>query len=111
MLHRRAVRGRAARRNVEEQEVPNALEVKPQGEVNNVDFKEEIKLLSQAVNNQVWKQRRARQEEADTSRICEIFRMNPQSLTGSNTTVNPNNFIEEMQKVFDVMHVFDIERV
>ncbi|WMV36755.1 hypothetical protein MTR67_030140 [Solanum verrucosum] len=68
-------------------------------------------MLSQAVTNQVGQQRGARQEEADTSRIHEFLRMNPPSFTGSRTAVDPENFIEEMKKVFDVMHVTDTVRV
>uniref|UniRef100_M1DYH4 Gag-pol polyprotein n=1 Tax=Solanum tuberosum TaxID=4113 RepID=M1DYH4_SOLTU len=39
---RRAVRGRPTRRNVEEQGVPIATEVKPLGEVTNAEFREAI---------------------------------------------------------------------
>ncbi|WMV59617.1 hypothetical protein MTR67_053002 [Solanum verrucosum] len=82
MPPRRSVRGHPARRNIEEQELPNALE-----------------------------QRRARQEEADTSRIREFLRMNPPSFTGLSTAEDPENFIEELKKVFDVMHATGIVRV
>ena len=37
--------------------------------------------------------------------------MNPPSFTGSIVTENPENFIEELKRVFDVMHVADAERV
>ena len=37
--------------------------------------------------------------------------MNPPSFTGSSNTENPENFMEELKKVFDVMHVIDAERV
>ncbi|KAG5579515.1 hypothetical protein H5410_050142, partial [Solanum commersonii] len=76
MLPRRAVRGRPARRNVEEQELPNAPEVQPQG-------------------------------ETETSRIREFLRMNPLSFTSSSTTEDPENFIKELKKVFEVMHLVD----
>uniref|UniRef100_M1DHK3 Gag-pol polyprotein n=1 Tax=Solanum tuberosum TaxID=4113 RepID=M1DHK3_SOLTU len=52
MPPRRAVRGRPARRNVEEQELPNAPEVQPQGKVTNAEFREAIRMLSQVVTNQ-----------------------------------------------------------
>ena len=106
-----AVKGRPARRTVEKQELPNAPEVQPQGEVANVDFREAIRMLSQAVTNQVGQRRGARQEEADTSRIREFLRMNPPSFTGSSTTEDPENFVEELQKMFEVMHITDVERV
>ncbi|XP_049413164.1 uncharacterized protein LOC125876092 [Solanum stenotomum] len=54
MPPRRAVRGRPAMRNVEEQELPNAPEVQSQGEVTNVEFRETIRMLSQAVTNQEY---------------------------------------------------------
>ncbi|XP_049410522.1 uncharacterized protein LOC125873690 [Solanum stenotomum] len=111
MLPRRPVRDLPARRNVKEQELPNAPEAQQQGEVTNAEFREAIRMFSQAVTNQVGQQRGARQEGADTSRIREILRMNPPCFTGSSTTEDPKNFIEELKKVFDVMHVADTERV
>ncbi|XP_049344199.1 uncharacterized protein LOC125808560 [Solanum verrucosum] len=108
---RRAIRGHPARRNVEEQKLPNAPEVQPQGEVTNVEFREAVRMLSQVVANKVGQQGGARQGEADTSWICEFLRMNPPSFTGSRTTEDPQNFTEELKKVFDVMHVVDTERI
>ncbi|XP_049397157.1 uncharacterized protein LOC125861262 [Solanum stenotomum] len=66
---RSAVRGRPARRNVEDQELPNAPEVQLQGEVSNAEFREAIRMLSQVVTNQAGQQRGTRQEEAHASRI------------------------------------------
>ena len=63
------------------------------------------------MTNQVGQQRGARQEETDSLRIREFLRMNPPSFMGSSTTEDPENFIEELKKIFDVMHVADIERV
>ena len=37
--------------------------------------------------------------------------MNPPSFTGSSTTEDRENFVEEMFKVFEVIHVVNIERV
>ncbi|WMV37585.1 hypothetical protein MTR67_030970 [Solanum verrucosum] len=53
----------------------------------------------------------ARHERADTSRIREFLGMNPPNFMGSSTTEDPENFIEELKKIFDVMHVADTERV
>ena len=36
--------------------------------------------------------------------------MNPPNFTGSSTTKDPENFVKELKKVFDVMHV-NINRV
>ncbi|KAG5614612.1 hypothetical protein H5410_014436 [Solanum commersonii] len=101
-MRARAVRGCPSGQNIEEQGVPNAPEMQPQGEITNDEFRETIRMLSQVVTNQ---------EGADTSRIREFLRMNPSSFTGSSTTEDPENSIEELKKVFEVMHVADIERV
>ena len=37
--------------------------------------------------------------------------MNPPSFTSLSTTEDPENFVEDLKKVFDVMHVVGIERV
>ncbi|WMV29394.1 hypothetical protein MTR67_022779, partial [Solanum verrucosum] len=58
MPPRRVVKGHPARRNVEEQELPNAPGVQPLGEVTNAEFCETIRMLSQVVTNQ-WKEGRA----------------------------------------------------
>uniref|UniRef100_M1D8P2 Retrotransposon gag protein n=1 Tax=Solanum tuberosum TaxID=4113 RepID=M1D8P2_SOLTU len=108
---RRDFCGRPAMRNIEEQGVPNAPEVQPQGKVTNVEFREAIQMLSQAVTNQVGKQRGARHEVVDTLRIRDFLRINPPSFTGSSSIEDLENFIEKLQKVFEVMHVVDVERV
>uniref|UniRef100_M1DXR0 Gag-pol protein n=1 Tax=Solanum tuberosum TaxID=4113 RepID=M1DXR0_SOLTU len=111
MPPRRVVSGHPARRKVEEQGVSNAPEVQPQGEVTNAEFQEAIQMLSQDMTNQVGQQRGARQKLVDTSRIREFLRMNPPSFKGSSTAEDPGNFIKELQKVFEVMHVADAKRV
>ncbi|WMV45267.1 hypothetical protein MTR67_038652 [Solanum verrucosum] len=112
MLPRRVVRCRLVRRNVESQEqgVPNAPEVQPQEEVTNVEFPEAIRMLSKDVTNQAGKQRANRHEVAETSRICEFLRMNLSSFTSSSVTEDPENFVEELQKVFEIMHVANAKR-
>ena len=37
--------------------------------------------------------------------------MNPPSFIGSNTTEDPENIIDELKKVYKVMHMVDAERV
>uniref|UniRef100_M1DHL5 Gag-pol polyprotein n=1 Tax=Solanum tuberosum TaxID=4113 RepID=M1DHL5_SOLTU len=111
MPPRRAVKGRPTRRNIKEQELPNAPEVQAQGEVTNAEFREAIRMLSQVVTSQGGQQRGARQEEADTSRIREFLRMNPRSFTHSSTSEDPENFIDELKKVFNVMRAADTQRV
>uniref|UniRef100_M1DW43 Zinc knuckle family protein n=1 Tax=Solanum tuberosum TaxID=4113 RepID=M1DW43_SOLTU len=97
---RRVVKCHLTRRNVEPQEqgVPNAAEVQPQGEVTNAEFHEAIQMLSQVVTNQVGKTRGNQQKVANSLRIREFLRMNPPSLTSSRFVEDPENFIEELQK-------------
>ncbi|KAH0637918.1 hypothetical protein KY289_037833 [Solanum tuberosum] len=97
--------GRLPRRYVDEQELPYAPGVQPQGGVSNSEFREAIRILSQAVTNQIGQQRGSRHEGAESSRIREFLGMNPPSFMGSSTTEDPENFIEELKKIFDVMHV------
>ena len=68
-------------------------------------------MLSQAVTNHVGQQRGSRQEGADTSRICEFLRMKHPSFIGSSTILDQENLIDELKKVFDVMHVAYTMRV
>uniref|UniRef100_A0A0V0GR31 Putative ovule protein n=1 Tax=Solanum chacoense TaxID=4108 RepID=A0A0V0GR31_SOLCH len=80
MPPRRVVRGRPTRRNMDpqEQEVLNAPEVQPpQGEVTNAEFWNAIRMLTQVMVNQAGQQRVDRQDVADTSKVCELLRMNP----------------------------------
>lgn len=84
--------------------------MQPQGEVTNAKFRKSIRMLSQAVNNQVGQQRGNRKEEVETSRIHEFLVMNPPSFTCSRNTKDSENLVEELKKVFDAMHVIDVER-
>ncbi|KAK4737501.1 hypothetical protein R3W88_001198 [Solanum pinnatisectum] len=68
-------------------------------------------MLSQVVANQVGQQREVRKDVADTSKIHEFLRMNPPDFTGSSVTEDPENFMEEIQKVFEIMHIANAKRV
>ena len=67
-------------------------------------------MLSIVVTDQVVQQKGAQQVEADTSRIFEFLRMNPPSFACLNTIEDLENFIEELKKVFNVIHFFDTTR-
>nr|AAT39945.1 Putative polyprotein, identical [Solanum demissum] len=105
MPPRRAVRVHIAKRSVKVPELPNALE-----EIQYADFREAIRMLSQVATYHVGREDN-RHKVVDTSRIRELLRMNPPSFTGSSVTEDPENFIEELKRVFDVMHVAESERV
>ncbi|XP_069150319.1 uncharacterized protein [Solanum lycopersicum] len=109
MHPQKEVTGRPTRRIVEELEIPDAPNMQPQGEVTNAKFCDDIRILIQVVTNQVGQHRRARQEEADTSRIREFSRMNPPSFMGLITTEDLEIFMEELKKFFDMMHLVDEE--
>ncbi|XP_049372626.1 uncharacterized protein LOC125837574 [Solanum verrucosum] len=68
-------------------------------------------MLSQVVSNQAGQQRVGFQDVADTSRIHELLRMNTLEFTGSNVIEGLENFLEELSKMFEVMHVADVERM
>ncbi|WMV18850.1 hypothetical protein MTR67_012235 [Solanum verrucosum] len=68
-------------------------------------------MLSDVVTDQAGQQRGNRQDVANTSRIREFLRMNPLDFTRSSVTEDPKNFVEELEKVFEVMHVADAEQV
>jgi len=110
MPPRRAVRVRIAMKSVEEQELSNALDVQTQEEIKYADRREAIRILSQVATYHVG-QRDNRHEVVDTSRIRELLRMNPPSFSGSSISENLENFIEELKRIFDVMHVAESERV
>ena len=63
------------------------------------------------MTDQFWKQKGAQQEGVDTLRIWESLRLNPPSFTCLRTSGNLDNFVEEVKKVFDVMHMVGAERV
>ena len=53
MPPRRAVKGCQVRRNVGQQELPNAPEVKPQREITHAEFCETIRMLCQSATHQI----------------------------------------------------------
>lgn len=74
-------------------------EVQTQGEITNAKFIQGISNLSQAVTNQFWKKRGYRQEVVHSQKIRQQLIMNPPSFTGSITSEDLENFIQELKKV------------
>ena len=68
-------------------------------------------MLSQVVTNQIGQQGGSRIERALTSRVHEFLIVNPSSFTNSSTIKDPENYVEELKKVFEVMHVVNNNRV
>lgn len=75
----------------------------------NAKFKETFGMLSKYVTNQVDRQRGARQEGAESSRIHDFLKMNPPIFTSSSTTADLENFTLELKKVFEVNQVVRVE--
>ena len=48
---------------------------------------------------------------AETSRIPEFLRMNPLDFTGSRIITDLKNSVQKLEKVFEVIHVVDVELV
>lgn len=44
-------------------------------------------------------------------RIREFLRINHPNFTGSSTTMNLKNIVDELMNVFDMMHVVDVETI
>ena len=68
-------------------------------------------MLNSTVTNHVDQQRGYQQEGVESWRIREFLRMNPPSFCSLRTTEDPVNFLKELKKVFDAMHVIDVERL
>ena len=45
------------------------------------------------------------------ARVRDFFRMNPPDFLGSQTNADPQNFLDEIKKIFEVMQVTGIDRV
>ncbi|KAG5595872.1 hypothetical protein H5410_037104, partial [Solanum commersonii] len=67
--------------------------------------------LTQVVTSYVCRQGFDHQDVNGMSRIREFLRMNPPEFTRSKLNEDLENFMDEIQKVFKVMHVVDVERV
>ncbi|WMV29853.1 hypothetical protein MTR67_023238 [Solanum verrucosum] len=59
-------------------------------------------MLSQVVANQAGQQGVVRRDVANISMIREFLMMNPLEFTSSSVTEDPKNFVEELQKVFEL---------
>ena len=56
MPPQRAIKGHPIFHNIEEQGLPNAPEVQPQGEILNFKLREAIRMLTHAITNKCWHQ-------------------------------------------------------
>ncbi|XP_009762244.2 uncharacterized protein [Nicotiana sylvestris] len=68
-----------------------------------------IQLLTQIVANQSQRQGTSDVRETGSSRSREFLNMKPPIFIGSKKDEDPQNFIDEVQKIFRVMHATDTE--
>ncbi|XP_075076654.1 uncharacterized protein LOC142163281 [Nicotiana tabacum] len=74
-----------------------------------MDVRGVIQLLTQIVANQAQRQGTSDVHETGSSRSREFLNMKPPVFTGSKKDEDPQNFIDEVQKIFRVMHATDTE--
>ena len=79
------------------------------------DLRGAVQLLTQLVAAQVQGQNAAApriiQGEAAGSRVRDFLHMNPPVFTGSSVTEDPQQFIDEINRIFRVMHISETEAV
>ncbi|XP_070004402.1 uncharacterized protein LOC142163410 [Nicotiana tabacum] len=74
-----------------------------------MDIGRAIQLLTQIVATQAQRQGTSDVHETGSSRSREFLNMKPLVFIGSKKDENPQNFIDEVQKIFRVMHATDTE--
>nr|XP_009799866.1 PREDICTED: uncharacterized protein LOC104245864 [Nicotiana sylvestris] len=74
-----------------------------------MDIRGAIQLLTQVVSNQAQRQGTSEVHETGSSRSREFLNMKPHVFTGSKKDEDLQNFIDEVQKIFRVIHATDTE--
>ncbi|XP_047259479.1 uncharacterized protein LOC124892071, partial [Capsicum annuum] len=82
-----------------------------QRDISNAEFRQSIHMLTQLVANQ------AQQSEdvgstpviSEATKVGHFMRMNPPKFTGTKVEENPQEFTDEMEKIFRVLHVEQVE--
>ena len=85
----------------------------PNQEVSSSEFRNVIQMLAQSMTHQNNRVHDPMDENSGstTTRVCDFVRMNPPEFLGLQTNEDPQNFLDEIKKIFEVMQVSGNYRV
>ncbi|XP_047271153.1 uncharacterized protein LOC107877720 [Capsicum annuum] len=83
-----------------------------QGDISNAEFRRSIHMLTQLVANQAQRSKDVRSASvtSEVTRVGHFMKMNPPKFTGTKVEKDPQEFVDEMEKIFKVMHVDEVGR-
>ncbi|PHT37252.1 hypothetical protein CQW23_24952 [Capsicum baccatum] len=84
-----------------------------QRDILNAEFRQSIHMLTQLVANQAQRSEDVGSATVTSkaTRVGHFIKMNPPKFTGTKVEEDPQKFVDEMEKIFKVMHVDKIEEV
>ncbi|PHT99800.1 hypothetical protein BC332_29588 [Capsicum chinense] len=82
-----------------------------QGDISNVEFRRSIHMLTQLVANQAQRSEGVGSASvtSEATRVGHFMKMNPPKFTGTKVEEDPQEFVDEIEKIFKVMHVDEVE--